>query len=569
MKSMSRTLSRVGETLESYREELHNLHHHRVGYIVLGGGLLMLLFSLLDLVVVPEFSEEFLTCRIATAIFGLVLFAVNYRDKNKKYSLAIGFTGYLFVALAIMLMIYRMGDVQSPYYVGLIVTITLYVTLAPLTLTQALGSGLVLVLLYFSTIVITNNEFFLYWNEIFANMFFVVCFVFIIATQSWADTAARKAEYLLRRRENVAADELSRHATKLEREVQKRAREQAAMEERFHLLFNQIADEVVVVTPDGRIVDFNESFEKRYAGNGEARNKSFYNFIVHAEQGAVAEKIGELVRTGRVISDFRISLVKKEGLVSESEMNGNLLIREKEIAGVLLVIRDLTARKEMEERLKKSLEIKKKTEMAAILALAKLSEFRDRTHSNHLERIREYCKILATQLSQDALLADIMTSTYIEDIYHASILHDIGMVAVPDEDRIEDTSVDGHDEDFIRRHTLAGGDVIRGMEEESQGSGFLSMAQHIAYFHHERWDGKGLPYGLKEREIPLAARIMAVADTYEEMTVAESSGTISAESHERAMDYIGRQSRLKFDPLVVKAFQIKRKELDAVRRAFS
>src|SRR5690606_42108386 len=112
----------------------------------------------------------------------------------------------------------------------------------------------------------------------------------------------------------------------------------------------------------------------------------------------------------------------------------------------------------------------------------------------------------------------ILSPDFIQDIYHAAILHDIGKVSIPDALWEKRHSLTALEEAKIRSHTIVGGDVIKKMEESGQENSFLSMAKDIAYFHHERWDGNGFPHGLKEDEIPLAARIMAVADTYEELT---------------------------------------------------
>ncbi len=159
-----------------------------------------------------------------------------------------------------------------------------------------------------------------------------------------------------------------------------------------------------------------------------------------------------------------------------------------------------------------------------------------------------------------------MTPTYIEDIYHASILHDIGKVAIPDEYMAGDAPRAEYEKDLIRRHTLIGGDVIREMEEESQGSGFLSMAKHIAYFHHERWDGEGYPYGLSKREIPLAARIVAIADAYEDMTALVPQG--GAEVHNNTVDYITKKSGTQFDPHIVENFLSIQADFDHIRSTF-
>lgn len=552
--------------MENYREETQSLHHRRVNYIVLGGALLMLLFSLLDYVTVPQLFDTFLNYRVAAAIFGVGLFWVNRYDRKNVYCFWVGFTGFISVIFTMLLIIQQLGGVFSPYYVGLIVAIALYVTLAPLTVLQTLMAGGVLVGGYVATIAFSQPLAPPYLITLFSNLFFMVCFILILATQSWADTVARRGEYMLRKEEDATTGELETQAEKLETEVEKRSIEQDALEERYRQLFNQLADDVVVVDPSGKIVQSNKSFELHFSPSVNVAVTSFWNIVSEKDRPHLEKVLKDLVTTGTSIVDGKMTMVRGDGSRVDVEVNGSIVTRRGVPQKILLIMRDLSTRKEIELQLIKSLEMKKKTETSAILVLAKLSEFRDVTPHNHLERIREYCKALALELSQTSAFKNVMTSTYIEDIYHASILHDIGKVAIPDEYMAGDASQVEYEKDLMRRHTLIGGEVIREMEEESQGSGFLSMAKHIAYFHHERWDGEGYPYGLAKREIPLAARIVAIADTYEEMTalVAEEG----ADVHQKAVDYITRKSGTHFDPKVVEYFLSIQSDYDRIRSTF-
>lgn len=554
--------------MKTYYEELQELHHRRVYYILFAGALIMLLFSLLDFLVVPEYFTEFLFCRLNAVFAGLVLLLVNYRDRNKTHPLIIGFISYIMVGSVILVMIHRMGGVTSPYYVGLMLTMASYSVLAPLTTSHTIASGFFLVVLYAFTIVMATPDQERFLLEVFANMFFMVSFVFIIATQSWADTKARRHEFQLRVQEDEAAQQLSRQAAVLEREVAKRSQEQAASEERYRLLFNQIADDVVFITETGEILQSNRDLSRQYIGNRPGETLTLYDIVPEAQRNILRGLFREMIATGRPIRDHQLHLHKADGTVIEAEINGNLLQRDQPVVGILLVIRDISIRKEMERKLIETLETRKKTETAAILALAKLSEFRDVTAGHHLERIREYCSVLAVELSHNQELREVMNATYIEDIYHASILHDIGKVSIPDRLLNRDTPLAEHEVDLIRRHTIIGGDVIKEMQEESKGSSFLDMAKHIAYFHHERWDGRGYPYSLMKREIPLAARIMALADTYEEMTAAAPDHPQRA-GHQEAVAHIAGHSGLQFDPMVVEAFMTRQEEFRAIKEKFA
>lgn len=551
--------------MENYREELRELHHRRVNYIVLGGALLMLLFSLLDYVMVPQMFNTFLHYRVTAAIVGVGLYFVNCYDRRKAYCFWIGFAGFLSVILTMLLIIHQIGGVFSPYYVGLIVAIALYVTLAPLTVVQTLMSGGILIVSYVVSITFSHPHVPPFVITLFSNLFFMVCFILILATQSWADTAARMEEYDLRKEEDITTEELELQAEKLETEVARRSSEQDALEERYRQLFNQLADDVVLIDTSANIIQSNTSFDIHYS-SPEKAVISFWDIILEPDRPHLEKLFMDLVATGSSLSDGKMTLVRGDGTRVDAEVNGSVVSRRDLSKKILLIMRDLTTRKEIELRLIKSLEMKKKTETSAILALAKLSEFRDVTPHHHLERIREYSKALAEELSKTSVFKNVVTPRYIEDIYHASILHDIGKVAIPDEYMACDAPEVEYEKDLMRRHTLIGGEVIREMEEESQGSGFLSMAKHIAYFHHERWDGEGYPYGLVKREIPLAARIVAVADIYEEMTalIAEDG----MDGHHNAVDYIASKSGTHFDPRIVENFLSIHTDFDHIRCAF-
>ena len=152
---------------------------------------------------------------------------------------------------------------------------------------------------------------------------------------------------------------------------------------------------------------------------------------------------------------------------------------------------------------------------------------------------------------------------YIQNLYQGAILHDIGKVGIADNILGKTGPLSEYEEEALRNHTLSGGDVIKAMEEEAKGSGFLALAKNIAYFHHERWDGQGYPYGLQGGEIPLEARIVALADTYEELTA--SLELAVRLPHQQAMEHIVRSAGQQFDPVVVEAFVARQDDFDRIR----
>ncbi len=554
------------EYAEQFKQETLALHHRRVYFIILIGIGMILLFSILDYIVVPGLYHEFLFYRIIVCLIGVVLLIVNSTKAARGKELVIGYLGYIFAGTAIITMVIRMGGIPAPYYVGLIVAMTIYTSIAPLTALQTLFAGFTLVCGYFFSILLFTTFQPGMLIEFFNALFFLTCFVLIAATQSWAESSARRQEFLLRMKENELNEELMRHARILEHEVERRSQEQEISEERYRLLFNSIADAVVLVDEKGHILQCNSSFQ-RYFCRVPNDNTTLFDFIGMKDKAKMQHHLFDEIATGNSVTGFQISLLSTDKSTHEMEISGTKLQREDTCIGYQLVIREITIRKQLEKQLVKSLQKIKHTESATILALAKLSEYRDCTHGHHLERIREYCKIIGTELSHRAEMEAIISPNYLNDLYHASILHDVGKVSIPDSILNKTTVLTKEEQGVIRRHPLVGGDIIASMEKESHESSFLAMSKVIAYFHHEHWDGTGYPHGLQRTEIPLAARILAIADAYEEMTTGIKYQ--NACTHSEAVQCIINASGHQFDPMVVDAFTGQVDEIDLIRRTFT
>ncbi|MGD9119417.1 MAG: HD domain-containing phosphohydrolase, partial [Desulfobacterales bacterium] len=228
------------------------------------------------------------------------------------------------------------------------------------------------------------------------------------------------------------------------------------------------------------------------------------------------------------------------------------------------VLRDRTEKKKMEMDLLESYRKVHEARSATILGLAKLAEYRDEGTGTHLERIREYARLIAVQLAKHSKFADRIDQQYIDDIYQSSILHDIGKVGTPDALLLKPGELTEEEFDIIKRHTLMGGNALKAIESQIEGKSFLAMGKEIAYNHHEKWDGSGYPRGLKGEEIPLSARIIAVADVYDALTTKRFYK--EAYSHDKAKSMIVRLKGQHFDPEIVKAFVAIEAEFNRVRK---
>ena len=206
---------------------------------------------------------------------------------------------------------------------------------------------------------------------------------------------------------------------------------------------------------------------------------------------------------------------------------------------------------ELYQKLQESLLNESRAQRTAILSLAKLTEYRDNETGMHLERIQEYSRLLALQLQTDMLEVDYLTDAYIDDLCLSSILHDIGKVGIPDHILLKPGKLEPDEFEIIKHHPLIGGKVLEDAETHNPDRSFLAIGKMVAYYHHEKWDGSGYPFGLKGDAIPLSARIVAVADVYDALR--SDRPYKKAFTHEKAIEIIIADSGTHFDPILTDA----------------
>lgn len=212
--------------------------------------------------------------------------------------------------------------------------------------------------------------------------------------------------------------------------------------------------------------------------------------------------------------------------------------------------------------LEKTEEIRRTRDLA-LMTLAKLAESRDSETGLHLERMAEYSRILASALRRDPRHHDV-DDEFVDWVFKSAPLHDIGKVGIPDAILRKAGPLTPAETEIMRRHTKIGGDTLRSVLEQFSGTSFLTMAMEIAYFHHERWDGGGYPYGRTGEKIPLAARVVAIADAYDAITSRRPYK--EPLSHEVAVHRIRIDSGKHFDPRLVEAFLASEQEFAVVNR---
>ena len=189
-----------------------------------------------------------------------------------------------------------------------------------------------------------------------------------------------------------------------------------------------------------------------------------------------------------------------------------------------------------------------------LFSLAKLADSRDPETGEHLIRIRSYCDILARELHATGPYRDQIDIKFIDDLYRASPLHDIGKVGVRDAILMKPGRLTTEEFEEMKKHVLLGAETLEGARDQAADFGhFLSMAVEITRYHHERWNGTGYCEGLKGTTIPLSARIVALADVFDALTSKRCYKP--AYTAEYAYDVIVGESEKHFDPVIVEAFQ--------------
>ena len=220
----------------------------------------------------------------------------------------------------------------------------------------------------------------------------------------------------------------------------------------------------------------------------------------------------------------------------------------------------------LEQRIKDRTAQVARTQQVAVFSLAKLAESRDTETGTHLERMRSYAREIAEELSTWDKYRDRLPADFAEQVFQCSPLHDIGKVGIPDAILLKPGKLTPQEFDIMKTHAQIGGDTLRAADIEAGQASFLAMGRDIAYHHHERWDGKGYPFGQLGDEIPLAARIVAVSDVYDALS--SKRPYKEAFSHEKSRDIIIEGRGAAFDPDAVDAFLVREDAILAIRDRF-
>lgn len=207
---------------------------------------------------------------------------------------------------------------------------------------------------------------------------------------------------------------------------------------------------------------------------------------------------------------------------------------------------------------KYSLELQHET----IIGLANLVECRDNETGNHVKRTSEYVALLATAAAKKDIYADVLTADYIELLRRAAPLHDVGKIVVSDTILKKRGKLTPEEFYIMKTHASEGGRIVNTVLGNLQDKDYIRVATEVAEFHHEKWNGKGYPNGLSGQNIPLSARIMAVADVFDALSAArcyKEPFTV-----EKSLEIIKEGAGEHFDPSLAMLFISLKQEVSEI-----
>ncbi len=195
---------------------------------------------------------------------------------------------------------------------------------------------------------------------------------------------------------------------------------------------------------------------------------------------------------------------------------------------------------------------KRELEEQAINVLIKLAAARDNSTGQHLLRTQAMFKQLAEALVQTGYYQDLLSPEKIDCMCRAAPLHDIGKVAIPDEILLKPGALSPEERELVKKHASLGEQILKTAMSTSGQNPILETAMVMAGSHHEYWDGTGYPRGLKQTQIPIEGRMMAVVDVYDALSTERFYK--KRWTHEEVVAYIRKSKGIQFDPIIVAAF---------------
>ena len=230
--------------------------------------------------------------------------------------------------------------------------------------------------------------------------------------------------------------------------------------------------------------------------------------------------------------------------------------KRKDELGKLYSAIAMASRESMEfaDDIMKQAETITKMQNGLLMVIAEIVESRDHTTGTHIKKTKAYVELIANEMKKRGMYKDILTDKFIYNTINAAPLHDVGKIHIPDSILMGTQKLTDEEYEIMKTHTTYGAKMIQYAIDKmgDEDAGYLEEAKNVANYHHEKWNGQGYPMGLKGEEIPLSARIMAVADVFDAIHSCRSYK--ASVPFEETVKIIKESAGSHFDPLVVEAF---------------
>jgi PAS domain S-box-containing protein len=552
--------------LYHFADEIRLLFYRRTILCLWLGIVFFSLFSILDYWCCKEFYTLFFFYRLfMITVFVISLILLRF-PLVAHHAPLLMYAVLLLGSFSISLMVLQMGGFVSGYYVGILLMTAGAISVLPLRASQAVFIGLSIYTVYLFTIFFGQGSLDPQ-NTIYAviNSFFFFAIIAGTAIQSMDDITVRLNS--LRAKNNIYEinQKLYTYTSNLESLIVKRMAEQAESDLKFRDLYSSLMDLAILIDRDGIIHMANEQSTTLLGISPKDLRNFNLREVVHSQdmETDILDEIIAKIGIGLDLHDLQLQLKKNSGTYIDVELSGNRVVMEKSVPFYQLVFRDISITKQMERQILESERLIDTSRQATIFGLAKLAETRDDDTGAHLDRIRLYVYILAHQLKENPELAGTVTKDFTEDIFLSSILHDIGKVGIPDRILLKPGKLTEDEYEIMKSHCIYGNTTLKQAEKDSENTSFLQMGQDITLYHHEKWDGSGYPEGRAGKTIPLAARIVALADVYDALTTSRVYKPAYGHDFSKKIILNGRGGH--FDPDIVEAFLLGENEFKETR----
>lgn len=269
----------------------------------------------------------------------------------------------------------------------------------------------------------------------------------------------------------------------------------------------------------------------------------FFNYHLTYPVGAMTHASGEFAYNSEQALEVSVERLKALDISTADELENLYLVLVKTLGDTVKYLEEVKEKSDQIEFMQSGL----------IYVLANLVESRDKCTGDHIRKTAAYVKLIMELLKENNVYSEYMyDEEYVRCVNYAAPLHDVGKINVSD--TILNKPGKLTDEEFaeMKKHTTAGKAIIESAIELTGDSGYLKEALNVATYHHEKWDGKGYPTGIKGEDIPLSARIMAVSDVFDALLSKRSYK--EPMSYDTAFKIIEEGSGTSFDPVIVKVF---------------